>query len=254
MVDAYLALLDGARMACGRVIGYYVHHQGAGHLRRMESIAAHSHQDVTVLSSLPRPASYRGEWVRLAPDDQDPDPRDVTAGGTLHWAPRHDAGLARRSAQILAWLADARPALVVVDVSVEVALLVRLAGVPVVVAAMRGDRSDRPHVTAYDLADAPVAPWPAGVPGPVAAALVGQDRPRRRAVPVRRPGAAGPAARPVGRRGRCCCGASGGGGPTGRTSPRCARRRPDWDWQLGPPGQPLGPTSSGRRCAAPTSW
>ena len=126
----------------------------------MESIAAHSHQDVTVLSSLPRPASFRGDWVWLAPDDQEPYPRDVTAGGTLHWAPRHDPGLARRSAQILAWLADARPALVVIDVSVEVALLVRLAGTPVVVAAMRGDRSDRPHATAYDLADVLVAPWP----------------------------------------------------------------------------------------------
>jgi hypothetical protein len=146
------------------VIGYYVHHQGAGHLRRMEAISAHSTQPVTVLSSLERPASFRGDWVHLAPDDTDPRPRDVTAGGTLHWVPRRDRGLATRSAQVVAWVAETRPDLVVVDVSVEIALLVRLAGVPVVVAAMRGDRSDRPHATAYDLADALLAPWPEEAP------------------------------------------------------------------------------------------
>jgi hypothetical protein len=148
------------------VIGYYVHHQGAGHLRRMQCITAHTIQPITVLSSLARPESFRGEWVHLAPDDHDPHPRGVTAGGTLHWAPRHDPGLAQRSAQVLNWLVAARPSLVVVDVSVEVALLVRLAGVPVVVAAMRGDRSDRAHATAYDLADALLAPWPEAAPAP----------------------------------------------------------------------------------------
>ncbi len=144
------------------VIGYYVHHQGAGHLRRMRSVAAHLDRPLTVLSSAPRPDWFAGEWVRLAADDLDPAPRDVTAGGTLHWVPRGDAGLARRTAQVTAWLDRARPSLVVVDVSVEVSLLVRLAGVPVVVVAMPGDRTDRAHSTAYDLADALLAPWPAG--------------------------------------------------------------------------------------------
>ena len=253
MVDAYLALLEEARMACGRVIGYYVHHQGAGHLRRMESIAPHSHQDVTVLSSLPRPASYRGEWVRLAPDDQDPDPRDVTAGGTLHWAPRHDAGLARRSAQILAWLADARPALVVVDVSVEVALLVRLAGVPVVVAAMRGDRSDRPHVTAYDLADALLAPWSVEVPAPWPQRWL--DKTAHVGALSRFDGRERPAPRvSTGRPRALLLWGEGGGGPSEQDIAAMRAATPDWDWELAHPGSRLDPDGSGRRCAAPTSW
>ena len=236
------------------MIGYYVHHQGAGHLRRMESITAHSHQDVTVLSSLPRPASYRGGWVHLAPDDQDPFPRDVTAGGTLHWAPRHDPGLARRSAQILAWLADARPALVVVDVSVEVALLVRLAGVPVVVAAMRGDRCDRPHATAYDLADVLVAPWPEESPEPWPRHWL--DKTVHLGGLSRFDGWTRPAS-PADRRAapaRCCCGARAVPGRTRPSSRGCGpRRRP------GSGSSPTrvggsGPRRSGGRSAAPTWW
>ena len=69
-------------------------------------------------------------------------------------------------AAIAGWVAGARPALVVVDVSVEVSVLVRALGVPVVVAAMRGERTDRAHRTAYDLADALLAPWPGSLPEP----------------------------------------------------------------------------------------
>ncbi|MGA8208907.1 MAG: glycosyltransferase [Nocardioidaceae bacterium] len=149
------------------MIGYYVHHQGLGHLHRLASVRAHLREPVTVLSSLPRPLDWSGPWVRLAADDtgvDDPGTADVTAGGRLHWVPRHHLGLAARSHQILDWVVTERPTLVVVDVSVEVSLLVRLAGVPVVVAAMPGNRSDHAHRTAYDLADTLLAPWPAAVP------------------------------------------------------------------------------------------
>ena len=85
---------------------------------------------------------------------------DPTAHGVLHWAPRHDPGLAARSAAVAEWIRRARPSLVVVDVSVEIAVLSRLCGVPVVVLAMPGVRTDRTHGLAYDLADALLAPWP----------------------------------------------------------------------------------------------
>ena len=64
------------------------------------------------------------------------------------------AGLLRRGAAVVRWVERHRPSLVVVDVSVEVTLLVRLLGVPVVVVAMQGDRHDRAHRTAYDAATA----------------------------------------------------------------------------------------------------
>ncbi|MFD7749898.1 glycosyltransferase [Streptomyces sp. NPDC059698] len=150
------------------MIGYYVHHHGSGHLHRARSIAAHSPLPVTGLSSLPAPDDWPGPWVRL-PRDDDGDPAafgDVTAGGRLHWAPVLHAGLRGRMARIAEWIAARSPALLVSDVSVEVALLARLLGVPTAVAAMRGERMDTPHRTAYDLAELLLAPWPSTLPEP----------------------------------------------------------------------------------------
>ena len=146
------------------MIGYYVHHQGDGHATRAQAIARHlGHEQVTGLSSRPRPAGWRGEWLRLASDDGPPvaDVMDPTAGGALHWAPSRHPGLRTRMAQIAAWVVAQQPRLVVVDVSVEVTVLVRTMGVPTVVMAMPGDREDAPHQLGYRLADAIIAPWPA---------------------------------------------------------------------------------------------
>ena len=149
------------------MIGYYAHHHGAGHLTRMRSIAAAMDEPVWGLSSAPAPDGWSSRWTQLARDD-DPEPRelardgDPTAHGVLHWAPRGHDGLARRSAQVASWAAQHRPRTVVVDVSVEIALLARLCGVPTVVVAMPGERVDRAHRLAYDSADALLAPWPQG--------------------------------------------------------------------------------------------
>jgi hypothetical protein len=142
------------------VIGYYVHHQGGGHLQRMLAISRHLDQPMTALSSLPAPADAP-PWVDLPMDDVATSFVDPTANGTLHWVPRHNAGLRRRMAIIADWIEMNDPDLMVVDVSVEVATLCRLLGVPTVVVAMRGDRFDRAHRTAYDAADALLASWPA---------------------------------------------------------------------------------------------
>jgi UDP-N-acetylglucosamine:LPS N-acetylglucosamine transferase len=61
---------------------------------------------------------------------------------------------------IVDWIATARPSAVVVDVSVEVATLIRLLGVPVIVVAMPGQRTDPPHDWVYRLADHILACWP----------------------------------------------------------------------------------------------
>ena len=143
------------------MIGYYVHHQGDGHLTRAGAIAqALPDEPVTGLSSRARPAGWPGEWVQLARDDDAPDRSDPTGHGALHWAPVGHAGLRERMAQIAAWVATHAPRLVVVDVSVEVTLLVRTMGVPVVVMGLPGVRDDPPHQLGYRLADAILAPWP----------------------------------------------------------------------------------------------
>lgn len=146
------------------MIGYYLHHQGEGHRRRGTAVARQLDHAVTGLGSGPAPEGWPGEWLELDRDDEPPVPdtaaADTTARGTLHWVPLHHRGLRARHRQVVDWIGRERPMLMVVDVSVEVALLTRLCGVPVVVGAMPGDRLDRPHRLAYDLAEALLAPWP----------------------------------------------------------------------------------------------
>ena len=63
-------------------------------------------------------------------------------------------------ALITRWIEVTRPAAIVVDVSVEVALFVRLLGVPVIVMAMPGERTDAPHASVHQIADHIIAAWP----------------------------------------------------------------------------------------------
>jgi hypothetical protein len=57
-------------------------------------------------------------------------------------------------------VADAQPEVFVTDVSVEIAVFVRLLGIPVIVVALPGKRIDAPHLLAHRLADHIVAAWP----------------------------------------------------------------------------------------------
>ncbi len=150
----------------GRVIGYYVHHQGRGHLHRALCVARHARAPVTGLSSLPRPDGWTGEWIHLPRTParrrrrRPHGPRTAALGAPPPRRTARQVGGRRRLDR------TRRPALLVSDVSVEIAVLARLMGVPVVVSAMRGDRSDPAHRLAYDLADALLAPWPATLPEP----------------------------------------------------------------------------------------
>jgi Glycosyltransferase family 28 C-terminal domain len=142
------------------VIGFYVHHVGRGHLQQALSVAAQLPGGVTGLSSLAEPDGWPGEWVILPRDDTALAVADPQAGGQLHWAPLSDPGLRGRMAAIAAWIQDAAPAAMMVDVSVEVSALARLMGVPVVVPLLPGSRADPAHTLGYALADVLLAPWP----------------------------------------------------------------------------------------------
>lgn len=168
------------------MIGWYVHHHGWGHLTRLRAVRPHLREEVTVFSSLPRPADLPADtrWQTL-PSDADPvagprgemvpaaDLGDVTAGGALHWAPIGHPGHRARLSSVADWVARHPVSAFVVDVSVEVTLLARLLGVPTVLFAQPGERTDRPHRLGYDLADRIITPW---APGTIAAtALAGRD-------------------------------------------------------------------------------
>ena len=145
------------------MIGYYVHHHGAGHAHRFAAVFRELSGELVGLGSGPRPPGVPPDrWVALERDDTLPSPDDPQAGGVLHWAPVHEPGLRARTAAIARWVSDAEPRALVVDVSVEVALTARLLAVPTIVVAQHGDRSDLPHEVAYRSASAVAALWRAG--------------------------------------------------------------------------------------------
>jgi hypothetical protein len=229
------------------VIGYYVHHQGRGHSSRAVAIAARLGRDVTGLSSSPRPDGWPGDWIVLPRDDgpaadlegggaasDAPD-----AGGALHWAPLRHEGFRQRSAAISEWIERTRPAAMVVDVSVEVALLARLHGVPVVSVVLPGERSDGPHRLGFGVSSALVAAWPPAATGMVGG-LSASDAGRVEAVGAisRRPPSTGVGATDgrggsdvTGRR-VLVLGGAGGGGADAQALQRARAVTPDWHWDV----------------------
>lgn len=150
----------------GITIGWYVHHQGEGHLSRFLSIANRMAKLAPIVRLVGlgsrAPRDYSGEWVLLPRDDEiqsiDADP---TGGGALHWAPLRRIGMRQRSVITAEWISQVNCQLFVADVSVEMLTLARLCSTPTVAMAMRGKRDDRVHSLGYDLSSALLAPWPA---------------------------------------------------------------------------------------------
>jgi hypothetical protein len=211
------------------MIGYYVHHVGSGHLHRATALAGVLDVPVTGLSCLPRPAAWDGDWVRLERDDLTADSAGDTAGGFLHWAPYGDPGLRSRMATVSAWIGDARPDLLVSDVSVEVALLARLHGVPVVSVVLPGDRTDQAHQLGYAASRELVSFWPPSADG-MAIGAGARLRPlgglsRFPLTEVSQPGPSS-ARRVVVLNGR------GGGGPTDAQLDEARRQTPGWAWEV----------------------
>ena len=149
------------------MIGWYIHHHGRGHLARAMAVRPDLPEPVTALTSLPAPPDQPfDDWVTLARDDGDGSHLEPTAHDRLHWVPLHHRGLSARSRQLVEWIDRCRPTVMVVDVSVEVTLLARLCGVPVIVVAGPGERDDAAHQLAYDVAEHIIAAWPRDVYDP----------------------------------------------------------------------------------------
>ena len=221
------------------MIGYYVHHHGRGHLSRALRLARELPGEVTGLSSLEKPDAWTGPWVHLERDDTATTVTDPTARGLLHWVPVGDSGLSSRMARIAQWLDEARPSVVVCDVSVEVTLLCRLLGVPVACVLQPGVRDDPAHRLGHGVSDLLVA----FVPPQARRAVQGlrqADLERLHClggVSVHR--SAAPEELTVEPRSVVVLGGLGGGGLSGAELARAQDSTPDWSWTvLGGPGHP----------------
>ena len=156
-------------------IGYYAHHHGSGHCRQADKLAAllpvEWRQQLTVFTSL-APNAYTfttitdTQIVRLNPEDERTD--DVLAGRAgqywqpdcLHYSPIGNADIQTRSWQILNTIQQRQIDLMIIDVSVEVAMLCRVASVPYLYVRLAGIRDDTPHSAAFAGALGLIAPYP----------------------------------------------------------------------------------------------
>ncbi|MGP9543865.1 hypothetical protein ACT3QR_02505 [Psychrobacter sp. AOP7-B1-25] len=155
-------------------IGYYAHHHGSGHCRQAEKLAALLPNDaraqLTVFTSLDAD-NYRftaideQQIVRLNAEDELPN--DVLAGrageywqpASLHYSPVGNTDIQKRSHQILDTIFQRKIDLMIIDVSVEVAMLCRAASIPYLYVRLPGIRDDEPHLGAFAGALALLAPY-----------------------------------------------------------------------------------------------
>lgn len=143
-----------------RPFGYFVHHQGRGHAERCAAIlnalpperpvtifcarddifpALPPHVERIVIPSLFEPTGMEATGMDMVPT---PD--------TLHCAPLGWPGIRHAMAVIARWFDTANPALMICDVSAEIAQLARICSVPHVKILQHGDRGDPGHRAAYD--------------------------------------------------------------------------------------------------------
>ena len=225
-----------------RPIGLYVHHQGAGHWQRAAALVRRMVRPCTLLGTV-SPAQARAApcpVVALPDDVPDGAPHGDPAGVPgLHYAPLGHDGLRRRTARIAAWIAEQRPALMVVDVSVEVAILSRLCSTPFLYLRLAGRRDDPPHIAAFRAAEALIAPFPA--------ALEADDTPGWVLRKTFHAGflAAPPSAPPRPGGGILVAFGRGGAGGDRAALAAAARATPDRRWRV------LGPVSAGEEPPPP---
>ncbi len=152
-----------------RPIGYFVHHQGRGHAERCAAIcnALPPTQPIHVFCARDDifPALPAHAKVGLIPSLFEPSGSEALAMAnlptpdTLHCAPLGWPGIRTAMATITAWFASADPALMICDVSAEIAQLSRICSVPHVKILQHGNRGDPGHRAAYDGAVGLLAPF-----------------------------------------------------------------------------------------------
>ena len=159
-----------------RPFGYFVHHQGRGHAERCAAIAHALPPDRPltifcarrdIFPALPPQARIVAIPSLFEPRGDEARTMDhVPTPATLHCAPLGWPGIRHAMAVLTEWFDLADPALMVCDVSAEIAQLCRICSVPHVKVLQHGDRGDAGHRAAYEGAVGLLAPFHAALAQP----------------------------------------------------------------------------------------
>ena len=156
-------------------IGYYAHHHGSGHCRQADKLAGLLPKDcrhkLTVFTTVSAEEFTfsqinESQVVRLAAEEERDD--DILSGrparqflpDCLHYSPVGNRDIRQRSWQLLDGIRRFNIELMIIDVSVEVAMLCRTASIPYLYIRLAGNRNDAPHLNAFAGALGLLAPFP----------------------------------------------------------------------------------------------
>ncbi|RNL55752.1 glycosyltransferase [Pedobacter jejuensis] len=147
-------------------IAFYIHHHGSGHLMRTLQIVEGLKDYLIILigsglkdlTGVPSNVKIIHLPLDIAIESENLSDRNSKSMG-FHYAPIDVKGIRDRVAILTEVFQENYPLVLVVDVSVEVALLARLAGVPTIIIRQQGNRTDLPHQLAYDSAELLIAPF-----------------------------------------------------------------------------------------------
>ena len=149
-------------------IAFFAHHQGRGHANRIMAIMEHipATRPVTIMTAAPSQFDERPREAdiielpnMIGAPSRSPALHDQPTPGMMHCVPLGVDEMRRHMGRIAATLQDIDPALFVIDVSAEIALLSRIMSVPAVTIRMHGDREDTGHVAGYEACVAMLAPF-----------------------------------------------------------------------------------------------
>ena len=149
-------------------LAFFAHHQGRGHANRIMAILEHIPEDRPVIIMTAAPSQFdersRDATIVELPNMIGAPSRsaalhDQPTPETLHCVPLGVEEMRQHMGTIAQTLREADPALFVIDVSAEIALLSRIMSVPAVTIRMHGDREDIGHVAGYEACVAMLAPF-----------------------------------------------------------------------------------------------
>ena len=145
------------------MIGYYAHSHGLGHCNYASLFAEVFGMHLSVFTDRDYHFVPSVDVVRL--DNENPDgtefDRDRFAvPRALHYAPVHMRKITRRNQLILEAILARKLELLIIDVSVEMAMLARVSSVPYAYVRLPGIRNDTAHLNAFEGASFLLAYFP----------------------------------------------------------------------------------------------
>jgi len=135
------------------MIGYYAHSHGSGHCNYAAIFAEYLGDTLTIFTDSSFPFSQNIRVVSLPsenPDGTEFDREIFKEPSALNYAPINMQRITARNHIVLSSVLAYKIKLLIVDVSVEMAMLCRVSTIPYAFVRLQGNRNDLPHINAFE--------------------------------------------------------------------------------------------------------